>query len=60
MRCQSSIKDWDNIPHRSWNLTGVRVGSDRIAAMVGGVSGKFVVKSGSTMVGRVVSVRHLA
>ena len=54
------MEDWDNIPHRSWNLTGVRVGSDRIAAMVGGVSGKFGVKSGSTMVGRVASVMHLA
>ena len=54
------MEDWDNIPHRSWNFTGVRVGSDKIVAMVGGVSGKLVVKSGSTVVGRVASVRHLA
>ena len=38
----------------------MRVRSDKIVAMVGGVSGKLVLKSGSIVVGGVVSVRHLA
>ena len=38
----------------------MRVGSDKMVAIVGGVSGKLAQKSGTNVVGGVVSVRHLA